>query len=120
MLLVVSKFTLGVLLFSALIAESQHKQFPRRSRSDCSVHKGYLIMRRDECKFTIGSFGCRGDCLSSAKPFSHRIGWASSCSCCAPIEARIEEKTVVCRGVKKVIRFSVATKCACRPCLNVT
>lgn len=108
------------LLFTALTAKSKPRKkvvpYPR-VRGACEVHKGWLI-RRDECDIRIPTYGCRGGCFSSARPFSHRIGFASSCSCCAPIKSVIIEIKVPCNGQTKVIRYPVAKKCACRPCLN--
>ena len=118
MFLSVSKVLVGMLLFVIITAKTKHRQYRPRVMLDCRVYRGYLLMQRDECTFKIQTFGCRGVCLSSAKPFSHRIGFASSCSCCAPIESTIREKTVSCGGERKVIRYPVARKCACRPCLN--
>lgn len=118
MLLSVSKVLVGLLLFVTITAKSKHRQYRQRVISDCKVADGYLLMQRDECKFSIKTSGCRGPCLSSAKPFSHRTGFASSCSCCAPIKSTIRETTVSCRGRRKVIRYPVAIECACRPCLN--
>lgn len=113
MLLSVTQVMVVALLFRvATTGKSSHRQH----RFDCQVSKGYLYMGKADCSFKITTFGCRGSCLSSAKPFSHRTGFASSCGCCAPIEDTIEEKTVTCRGEKKVIRYPVARKCACRPC----
>ncbi|KAJ7384183.1 hypothetical protein OS493_023512 [Desmophyllum pertusum] len=104
----------GLLLFIAITAQSKQ----RRIFSDCVVRDGRLIMQRDGCKFTIKTKACGGGCLSSAKPFSHTTGFASSCSCCAPIASIIKERTVNCHGVKKVIRYPEVIRCACRPCLN--
>ena len=118
MLLSVSKVVVGILLIVTVTAKQKRRQYWPRPTSDCEVRRGFLQTKRDGCKFTISTSGCGGSCLSSAKPFSHRIGFASSCSCCAPIEATIKEKSVSCHGVTKVIRYPEAKKCACRPCLN--
>lgn len=117
MMLSVFKLVVIMLLFTAITA-AKSKNRMSYVRRDCKVQKGYLLMQRAKCTFKIPTFGCRGGCLSSAKPFSHRIGFASSCSCCAPIESIIKEREVNCEGVMKTIRYAVAKKCACRPCLN--
>lgn len=115
-----SKFFAAILLFNLLAVQCRpgNKMSYRKGGGACEVHKGWLLMDRDKCRIEIPTFGCRGGCFSSAKPFSHRIGFASSCACCAPIESTIEEREVQCNGQTKVIRYPVARKCACRPCLN--
>lgn len=118
MLFSVPRVMVGMLLFVAITGKAKHRQYRPKLVQDCRVHRGYLLMERDRCNFRITTYGCRGGCLSSAKPFSHRTGFAKSCSCCAPIQSSIKETTVLCRGRRKVIRYPVARKCACRPCLN--
>lgn len=111
------KFVIGMLLFTAIAAKPRKRPLYYSRVSHCKVQKGYLFIQRGECSFRISTTGCRGGCLSSAKPFSHRIGFASSCSCCAPIQAIVRERVVQCRQGTKVIRYPEAIKCACRPCL---
>lgn len=118
MLISVSKVVVGILLIVIVTAKQKNRPYWPRLTSDCEVRGGSLQMQSDGCTFKIPTSGCRGSCLSSAKPFTNRIGFASSCSCCAPIEATIKEKSVNCHGVIKVIRYPEAKKCACRPCLN--
>ncbi|CAH3124792.1 hypothetical protein pdam_00017197 [Pocillopora damicornis] len=113
MLFSVTQVMVVVLLLAATTGKSTHRL---QQPSDCRKSKGYLIMGKANCSFRITTFGCRGGCLSSAKPFSYGTGFASSCGCCAPIEDTIEEKTVTCWGERKVIRYPVAKRCACRTC----
>lgn len=116
MMLSISKFVVGMLLLTSITAKQRRTD--RYWKTECQVRPGTLTRERKNCMFSIRTFGCRGRCLSTARPFSYGNGFASSCSCCAPIESSIEEKRVLCEGELKVIRYSVAKKCACRTCFN--
>lgn len=68
-------------------------------------------------KIILRSSGCSGECFSSTTSFSYRTGFASSCSCCAPVQYKVRTLTFPCPGKRHTIRYSSATKCACRPCV---
>ena len=62
---------------------------------------------------TISSFGCKGYCISTAKPRFGINGFAETCTCCKPIKTRVK-RIVLCNSLPTVV--AVATKCTCRTC----
>lgn len=120
------KFVVTVLLlFTAMAAKPKRKKTQNHywRVGPCQVQKALIQLKSKRwgiCKsITITTSGCRGGCLSSARPYGHGVGIATSCSCCSPIESIIREFRVKgCGGKTVLVRLPEAKKCACRPCIN--
>lgn len=108
------------LLLLATVIQIVHSRryFRGYRRRDCTTRNGFIMANLGDCSFKLKSRGCYGECLSSVQPFLHKIGLASSCSCCAPIKIMMKKKTLKCAKSNQIedIRYPVAMMCACRPC----
>lgn len=90
--------------------------------SHCDLRRAFFTQTfpQRSCRpsrIIIRSLGCYGECFSSATSFSYKTGFASTCSCCQPIQYKVRKVATRCNGKRKIIQFPSASKCACRPCL---
>lgn len=107
---------LTILVISPSISEANRK---RKHSPHCKTRAGITTIRHHGCHAKrIISHGCFGRCLSSARPLLNDKGrFATSCSCCAPIEYYRRQVVLNCNnGIKKAVLTLVATNCMCRPC----
>ena len=118
-----------LLCYWCLLAWQPHRLKRKKTQNHywrvgpCQVQKALIQLNSKRwgiCKsITITTTGCRGGCLSSARPYSHGVGIATSCSCCSPLESIIREHRVPgCGGKTVLVRLPEAKRCACRPCIN--
>ncbi|CAH3170046.1 unnamed protein product [Porites lobata] len=113
------KFVVTVLLlFNAMTTKPKRKKTQNHywRVGPCQVQKALIQLNSKRwgiCKsITITTTGCRGGCLSSARPYSHGVGIATSCSCCSPLESIIREHRVPgCGGKTVLVRLPEAKRC---------
>jgi hypothetical protein len=109
-----------VFLIGVQMVESRRYFRGYRRHPKCSVRLGFIKITHKGCDFKIPSQGCHGQCLSSVQPFLTKAGFASSCSCCAPIKSFVRKVVKICHGKPTIIRVPKALRCACRPCWRIS
>ena len=113
----ISKYNTALLVLIFITLTGIHTSKARRHRTThCKPRVGIITIEIRGCKkLMIGSTGCDGHCSSSAIP--KVTGFATTCSCCAPVERVTKPITLNCaNGVKRKLSLPVAKKCKCRPC----
>lgn len=119
------------IVFLALVSEAHVLQRSPNAQNDitkennCGLKRGVMNIYIPGCKRrTIRSVGCKGLCLSSARPgLSDQMKTSNEfftvCKCCKPKTARSRNLKLQCplHIVKeRRIRIYEATSCACLPC----